>query len=503
MSAPTAPIGRGNHRGSVYRRGDSPVWVIAWHDHTGHRRERSTRQTDRSVAERMLEKQLTVEAEYRAGLRDPRLDQVSERIKEPIGVHVDAYRDHLAGKASAAQASLKKSRLERLFAASGVKTLRGVSVESVNAGVSKLAAPSKKRKKRLSVSTRNKHRDAAREFCRWCVKDGRLAVMPLKNLENETADAGEHRRALSPDEFAWLSRAAESGEVLRGMTKRGVAAQRLGRPVMAEDVVWELDGPMRALLYLFAVKTTLRRGAIERLVVADIDLGDAPMVTVKPHGKEKKLRRIPLADAVLVKRLRDHVAARLPAAPLFDMPPGVKTAAMLRADLEAARAAYIAAAPDADDRAKRAEGDFLAAVDAEGRKLDFHALRHTGSVWLEQAGVDDATARRITGHSSAVVRQKHYSSSDDQRARAAAAMVAPIPLLATGTDDARARNAPATASENRDIPARLRTGVATTTAHQKPLANKGFSASDSVISDNDQGGIRTHNQRLKRPMLCH
>ena len=50
---------------------------------------------------------------------------------------------------------------------------------------------------------------------------------------------------------------------------------------------------------------------------------------------------------------------------------------MLRADLDAARCAWIDASSSDDERADRERSDTLVYRDARGRVADFHALRHT------------------------------------------------------------------------------------------------------------------------------
>ena len=103
--------------------------------------------------------------------------------------------------------------------------------------------------------------------------------------------------------------------------------------------------------------------------------------------------------------------------------------------MEAARATWIAEGATAKERAKRAESYFLAAVDAEGRRIDFHALRTTCGTWLDQAGVAPSVAKRVTGHSNERTLMKHYHRATDQQTRRAIEALPSVDLRATGTDD--------------------------------------------------------------------
>jgi hypothetical protein len=72
---------------------------------------------------------------------------------------------------------------------------------------------------------------------------------------------------------------------------------------------------------------------------------------------------------------------------------------MLRADLAAARAAWVAEVEADPEEQKRREGPgFLRYQDGEGRCADFHALRHTFITRLVKAGVKpkEAQARHST-----------------------------------------------------------------------------------------------------------
>ena len=76
-----------------------------------------------------------------------------------------------------------------------------------------------------------------------------------------------------------------------------------------------------------------------------------------------------------------------------DMPASEDVADMLRADLDAARDAWIKAGGNP-------ESDFLSCVNHEGEVFDFHSLRHTCGAWLAMAGAHPKAIQTVMRHSS-------------------------------------------------------------------------------------------------------
>ncbi len=67
---------------------------------------------------------------------------------------------------------------------------------------------------------------------------------------------------------------------------------------------------------------------------------------------------------------------------------------MLRADLAAARAAWIEEAPEGSElRRQREQSDFLANVNSAAQVADFHCLRHTFVTNLANGGVHPKVAK--------------------------------------------------------------------------------------------------------------
>jgi len=305
--------------------------------------------------------------------------------------------------------------------------------EALEAAITKIQS-----KAGISDRTRNRYGQAMHGFAAWMVKCRRANHNPLTGWERSREPETEHRRALNPEEASRLIAAADAGEMMVGRTNKGRWHYRKTGAEMPGGVRWVLTGPTRALLYRVAVETSLRRGALERLTVGDIDLKER-CVTAKGVAGTKNPRKIviPLKNQT-VHMLRQHLQDRLPTAPAFDMPSWCETAKMLKADLETARRQWIKEGQTPKEKARRAQCDFLAAIDCEGRRVDFHALRVTCSSWLDQAGVSASIAKRVTGHRSTNTLQKHYqraSQSETRRAVESLPDIDLIPFAATGTDD--------------------------------------------------------------------
>ena len=362
----------------------------------------------------------------RLGLLDARHAAASQTLAELV----EAYREHRTAKGRNARDSGQCiTRIERIHAAAKASRPRDLTLERIERAISDLTT---------TPATFNAYARVYKAFASWLVKRGALYSNPLAGLERAATEDRQHRRALTEDEARRLVAAAEAGETFTLYTKRGGALAREGRDVPPEEVTSTATGPERAMLYRFALETALRAGTIAGLTVGDFDLdGDEPGVSVKGKAgtKERGRRTLPLmADTAAM--LRERFAAKLPAAQAFDFDPR-RLARFIRDDLAAARAAWIAEARTPAERAKRAEADFLAAEDAQGRRVDFHALRDTAATWLAKRGVPLTVVMLVTGHRNVSTLQRHYLRHDEDDVRQALKLThRPEPAKATGTADA-------------------------------------------------------------------
>src|SRR5262249_3643532 len=111
----------------------------------------------------------------------------------------------------------------------------------------------------------------------------------------------------------------------------------------------------------------------------------------------------------LAAELRRHVARKAPQAPVFAMPDEHDVAGMLGADLSDARPQWLQTVRwGATEYLRREHSDFLAAVNHDGERPDFHRLRHTCGAWLAMTGEHPKTVQSVMRHSTITLTMDTY-----------------------------------------------------------------------------------------------
>ncbi len=269
------------------------------------------------------------------------IDHFAEHRKKPLSEHVREYlADLKAAGRDKAHIYINEKRLEKLAVNCNWTRLPDITANSFvrwREGQSE-AAP----------KTLNHYLGTARAFCRWCMRLNRLPQDPLANISEVkiNGDVRRQRRALTIEEIERLLAVAGS----------------------------------RKVAYLFAILTGARRGEMRQLQWGDVHL-DCPDPFVELRASTTKNGK----RAVLW--LRDDLAAELhrikpdeaePTAPVFK---GVMEPHKMRkfnADLKSAG---------------------IPRVDAQGRIIDWHSMRHTTATLLARSGVSPRTAQEIMRHS--------------------------------------------------------------------------------------------------------
>ncbi|MGN6367490.1 MAG: tyrosine-type recombinase/integrase [Phycisphaerae bacterium] len=248
----------------------------------------------------------------------------------------------------------------------------------------------------LSLQSCNHVLRAIKAFSRWLVTDRRTSEDPLAGLSlgkgfNPEADPRHQRRALSDDEIRWLLKTTSASTAVLPFKSHGLA------------------GVDRAMLYQLALGTGFRRDELASLTRASIDLeASPPTVTIAAAYSKRRRQDVQPIREDLATALEDWLKGKSTEGPLWAMPS--KTADMLRADLAAARAAWLAEAKgNPKQLEEREKSDFLRAVDAGGRVIDFHALRHTFITRLVQSGATVKVAQELARHSTPVLTLHRFS----------------------------------------------------------------------------------------------
>ena len=417
---------RSNGQGTLFQRVTGGPWVAAWYDHTGRRRIRSTRTTDRRTAERLLAKDVADTALRRDGVVDPRQDRFCEANRVPLADHFAAYCTHCRQSGQAEKHVQEKERhLKSLLHGTGVTRLSELTAETLEKHMWAMKAAGK------AARTLNFARQIAVAFMNWCKNTNRIEVNPLTVVarQDERQDRRRIRRPLNDDEMAALLAVAEP---------RG-----------------------RKAWYLAAALVGLRRGDLKRLRWADVDF-TAGTITIC-DGKSRRTDIIPVHPQLaeeLARRLEGHPA--LPQAKVF---PTVVTDVTRLKDFLRAGIARREVVTDAEGKPvmigkgkRQRPTTKIVTEDAEGRVVDLHAMRTTLGTNLARAGVAPQIAQRIMRHGDYRTTLKHYTVLglvDTAKA------INALPSIRTPQADALA----ATGTAGRDDPVTVNRHTVTRTPH--------------------------------------
>lgn len=308
----------------------------------------------KDVAERKLRELVEREEKRRAGLALPE-EQVAA-ANRPLLDHLRAFiADHKARSQHFQHVQHLENRNERLFRECGWQYLRDVSADSFMRWRVSVAG--------MGPKTKNEYLSAACGLFNWMIATGRASVNPLANVQPVAKGSKPkfERRELSEVEFERLLQVSER----------------------------------RAVLYLAAVLTGFRRGALYGLEWQHVHLDEEdrhialPSYLAKNRTGHVHYLRDDLANALAAIRpepanLTDRVFAGLLPRVGLDF---------LKGDLEAAAIPF---------------------EDEAGRRFDFHAFRHTSATWGGRSGVSLAALRGHLNHKSPnqTERYMHRSAAD-------------------------------------------------------------------------------------------
>ena len=220
---------------------------------------------------------------------------------------------------------------------------------------------------------------------------------------NDVADPRRRRRALTPVELARLIDAA------RNAPERGRIREGEGDVQSARRPAERLSGHDRADLYALLAGTGLRKGEVERLKIADLDLdASVPVVRLTAAvSKNGQADVIPLR-ADLVVMLRRHVKGRKPTDPLFNIP----TALIARFHADCRRAG-------------------IAHRDDRKLVVDIHSLRTTFGTMLSRSGVPPCVAQQLMRHSDIRLTMEVYTDPKLFDLQGAVESIPSVPCVAS------------------------------------------------------------------------
>ncbi len=292
--------------------------------------------TDKQVAERKADDFLRELQQEGVGIIPPKM--LRESAAQPLTKHLEDYAADLqgAGRDAAYIYNVGKA-MTKLCAECGWKLPKDITADSFQAWRAKQTKAAKTLKDYLCGAT---------AFVQWMVRNGRMAGNPLNQVSKISKGKSDPcRRAYSYDDFTRLLEVA-------GIRKPG---------------------------YLAAMFTGLRRAELGALQWGDIHLDvEQPFISVRAsttkNGKKSEIEIHPQLETEL-RRIKPEDADG--ATPVFSIGM-IASMWMLKRDLMAAGIPY---------------------KDAQGRRVDFHALRGSLNTHMALAKVDPQTRKEIMRHS--------------------------------------------------------------------------------------------------------
>lgn len=257
--------------------------------------------------------------------------------KKDIQTHIDEYLAELRRRGRDDMYIYTIGRhLGNAAKAQGWNCLAAITPRSISGYLQKLAAD------KLVPKTVNGHRADLAAFCGWAVRTGLIEADPCQHVQKSAVKSEKKRRALSVAEAKALLAAAPEP---------------------------------RRTCYLFLVFTGLRRSEAASLLWAHMHLDtQGPYVELPANlTKSGKAESVPLVPEV-VGALRAHRRKAKDRAPVFDAIPSMEE---FRADLAQAK---------------------IEEVDARGRRVVLHSLRHSLATMLAVSNVPMPVAQRIMRH---------------------------------------------------------------------------------------------------------
>lgn len=340
--------------------------------------------TDKAAARQML---AALEREIEMGKAGV-LDPYAVHQKARIEVHVEDFLQHVRNKGVTPVYFKDMTRELRAVLAHGqVRTLAELTPEAVENFLAVL------KDKGTGTTTRNKYLGTVKAFARWCLRTRRIGLDVLACLRPASGAVRRKRRALTEQELSKLLKAARERPLGQSLTVRSGA--RKGQLVAnvhpqtraeLERIGWE-----RSLIYKTLVHTGLRRGELEVLEVRQLNFdGVRPCLVLSgEETKNDEDASIPLR-ADLVADIRDwlRVTGKAGTDRVFKVPESLIDP--FKKDLAWAGIPYL---------------------DAQGRTVDVHALRHTTGTHLAKAKVSPRVAQRFMRHSDIKLTMQTYSDA--------------------------------------------------------------------------------------------
>jgi len=341
---------------------ESSYWQIRYRDENGVERRESTNVKSREAARRILTQRESEVERIVSGLATREETRRAETKSEPLSHLLEKFgKKQFAAGAGQSQVDGTRRKIEYLFRAIGIRTLRDISREKMESWI-----VDERRSGKRSPRTINSYFVAINSFCRWAVETDRLENNPLRGIKklNEAVDKRKNRRSLSEDELRRLFAGAKSHKY-RHQRKREQCE----------------------LVYRLLVGTGLRSKELSLAVPSQFDF-ERNCFTVKASATKNKRADVLPVRPELMARLKTWIDKYgiQPTERIFCYSVG-SIYKSFRADCEQAG---------------------ITMRDPDGRSIDVHSLRRTFGTMLARAGVPLTTTQRLMRHSTSELTAKLY-----------------------------------------------------------------------------------------------
>ena len=333
---------------------------ICYRDDAGKTR-RTVAYSDKAASKQMMADLERALAHGERGLVDPFQAHRGRPLVEHVTDWVASLRER--GKDDMYVAPCE-ARVMRLSAECGWRTLADIDADAFDrwreTATSKVAHNRKYSEGAdrvpMGARTKNHYLETLRAFCNWCVKRKRIGGNPVAHVE-KVDQAGALRRE-----------------------RRPLTEDELGRLLAAVPDEYQL-------LYRVALATGLRMDELRQLRWGGLRLANGDKPHVQLRAKATKARRA------------DFVPLRAELAELLTLTRGVA----IDGDNVFARV------PRATEHRRWLAAAGIPYTDAEGRRADLHALRHTYGTLLSKAGVSPREAMELMRHTDLRQAMKVYT----------------------------------------------------------------------------------------------
>jgi len=281
------------------------------------------------------------------------VDGQRAEIAKPLTGHISDYIKILEAKGfSVDYIRRMKNRLSKIVQECHFYFFRDITQSAVELYIGKL------KNDKLGGTTAGHYLDAIKTFLNWAEQDQRIINNPIAKIKKMARDS-KQKGVLTPEQFICLVKTTFEKNVLIGKTA----------------------GQERAVLYMLAGMTGIRRNELLNLIWDDINLSnDKAFVRVKASIAKNGKEAFQLIPPTLVKLLNALRSQQRPqhADRVFTFDMGINTASLIRDDLKAAA---------------------IDLIDKDGNEICFHSLRNSFISFLCNSETPAKIIQKMARHS--------------------------------------------------------------------------------------------------------